>query len=73
MPVMYRPRHGFFACNANRIFSFYIITNSTSIFLCLSNGLKHATVILYICTSALFKLVVPLCKHPAIATSAVGD
>lgn len=39
----------------------------------MSNELKHATVILYICTSALFKHVVPLYKHPAIASYAVSD
>lgn len=74
MPVLYRPRHGF-ACNAVAFFFIIIIitTNSTVFFYVLSNELKHATVILYICTSALFKLVVPLCKHPATATSAVGD
>lgn len=55
MPVLYRPRHGF-ACNAVAFFFIIIIiitTNSTVFFYVLSNELKHATVILYICTSAL--------------------
>lgn len=78
MPVLYiDPVMGLLAMQLHFLFVclFYIITNSMVFFYMSKQRTYtcHCHFFLYICASALLKLVVPLSKRPATATPAVGD